>query len=226
MRLPVDALHRDPLEGDSDELRAELPLEPHAASPTMIFLAASVLALPVLPIRVNTSYSSGSPLTSYDPDRALLFARFSQAAYCSSSVISDWDCGPCKAADPAFVPKVFTASSVLGEGMQCFVGQAPGNDIVVSFRGSSNIENWIDNIDFKKKDVYPKCDSCEVHEGFYNAWLSVKDDVVAEVTRLHEADASARIFVTGHSLGAAVASLCATELGASSHSLGFPIAGV
>lgn len=55
---------------------------------------------------------------------------------------------------------------------------------------------------------------------------SVKDDVVKEVQRLHEANSSANIFVTGHSLGAAVAALCAVELGASSQSLGFPIAGV
>ena len=56
--------------------------------------------------------------------------------------------------------------------------------------------------------------------------MGVKDDVVQEVKRLHEASPSAGIFVTGHSLGAAVAAHCATELGASSHSLGYPIAGV
>ena len=37
---------------------------------------------------------------------------------------------------------------------------------------------------------------------------------------------STKIFVTGHSLGAALAIHCAAELGASSHSLGLPIEGV
>jgi hypothetical protein len=159
---------------------------------------------------------------SYSPSRALLFAHFSNAAYCSAANISYWDCAPCRAADKDFV----VSKVVSGGGMQGFVGQAPGNDIVVSFRGSDNIRNWIDNIDITKTDAYPKCDGCRVHTGFYKAWNSVKDDVVKEVQRLHEANSSANIFVTGHSLGAAVAALCAVELGASSQSLSFPIAGV
>jgi len=169
---------------------------------------------------VETDYRTPNA-TTYNPDRALLFAHFANAAYCSSSSIASWDCAPCKAADPNFQPKVFQA-----KGMQSFVGRAPGNDIVVSFRGSDNIKNWIDNLDFHKTKEYPKCNGCRVHAGFYDVWLAVKADVVAEVTRLHEADVSAKIFVTGHSLGAAVATHCAAELGASSHSLGFPIAGV
>lgn len=107
-----------------------------------------------------------APSGSYSPSRALLFAHFSNAAYCSAANISYWDCAPCRAADKDFV----VSKVVSGGGMQGFVGQAPGNDIVVSFRGSDNIRNWIDNIDITKTDAYPKCDGCRVHTGFYKAW--------------------------------------------------------
>jgi hypothetical protein len=129
----------------------------------MLVLSSSLISLLVLN-EAKPYRSDGSG--SYSPSRALLFAHFSNAAYCSAANISYWDCAPCRAADKDFV----VSKVVSGGGMQGFVGQAPGNDIVVSFRGSDNIRNWIDNIDITKTDAYPKCDGCRVHTGFYKAW--------------------------------------------------------
>ena len=129
----------------------------------MLVLSSSFISLLVLN-EAKPYRSDGSG--SYSPSRALLFAHFSNAAYCSAANISYWDCAPCRAADKDFV----VSKVVSGGGMQGFVGQAPGNDIVVSFRGSDNIRNWIDNIDITKTDAYPKCDGCRVHTGFYKAW--------------------------------------------------------
>ena len=160
----------------------------------------------------------------YRPDRATLFAHFSNVAYCSPSSIADWSCGPCRTADPAFKAKVFLSNR--SGLMQAFVGKAPNNDIVVAFRGTHDLLDWIYNLNFPEVAEYPKCDGCKVHRGFYEAWQSVQDGVVSEVRRLHTASPEARIFVTGHSLGGAVAAHCAAELGASSHSIGYPISGV
>jgi predicted lipase len=99
-------------------------------------------------------------------------------------------------------------------------------NIVVAFRGSQDLNNWITNLNIPKTKPYLKCTGCAVHEGFLGAWNSVKHGVVAEVKRLLAEEPKAKIFITGHSLGAALAALCAVELGASSHSLGFPIEGV
>lgn len=166
------------------------------------------------------------PADKYEESRALAFLHFSSAAYCNEDVIADWSCASCKSADSTFSSKVITDKKTK---TQVFVGRTRGEkteNIVVSFRGSSNIPNWISNLNFPKEKQYPKCNGCKVHRGFYKAWDSVRERVVAEVKRLHKEEPNAQIFLTGHSLGAALAVLCAAELGASARSLGFPIEGV
>lgn len=178
-------------------------------------------------LSVNSSWSrSGLAADEYEESRALAFLHFSSAAYCDEKSIADWGCSSCKSADSTFSAKVFTDPKTK---TQVFVGHTSGEsteNIVVSFRGSSNIPNWISNLNFPKEAKYPKCNGCKVHRGFYHAWDSVRERVVAEVRRLHKIQPTAQIFVTGHSLGAALAVLCAAELGASKQSLGFPIEGV
>ena len=160
----------------------------------------------------------------FSPARATLFARFSQVAYCSTQQLSSgWSgCDACQSTDPNF----HVTSVIHGDKAksQVFIGysnttSATGN-IVVSFRGSDNLENWIKDLDFPQKKAYPKCNGCKIHGGFLDAWTEVQDSVVQEVERLLSISPEARVFVTGHSLGAAMAVLCAAELGASSHSLG------
>ena len=173
-------------------------------------------------------YASPNPATTFQPARATLFAHFSNAAYCSASSLSDWSCPACKIADPTFVvSKVISGAKAQ---TQAFVGSSnttssTGN-IVISFRGSETFENWLHNLDFPKKNAYPKCSGCEVHEGFLSAWTEIQDEVIIEVEKLLSYMPQAQVFVTGHSLGAALAALCAAELGASEHSLGKKIAGV
>ena len=193
----------------------------------------SLLLLPLLPLLLLLSqtcaandYGDGNA-TFFSPRRALLFAHFSNAAYCDAAAISAWDCKPCLQADPNFrATKVIQGKT---GGTQVFIGSVPQptGDIVVSFRGSSNFANWMKNLDFPKTTAYPKCaPGCKVHEGFWSAWEEIAAEVLAEVERLAKLQPSARIFVTGHSLGAALAALCAADLGAAEHSLGYPIEGV
>ena len=95
-----------------------------------------------------------------------------------------------------------------------FVGYLPSdNSIYVAFRGSLSIQNWITdlNIDKVKYKTRPEC-NCQVHEGFYNATLSVFDAVLAEVKRLKALYPSYSVKTTGHSLGGAIAQLTAMEL--------------
>lgn len=82
--------------------------------------------------------------------------------------------------------------------------------IYVVFRGTQSTKDWID--DFKINKIDYRTPSCQVHKGFYEAEQSVIDDVTKEVSRLHDVYPSYRIVVTGHSLGAALATLAAIDL--------------
>jgi hypothetical protein len=45
--------------------------------------------------------------------------------------------------------------------------------ITVVFRGSSNIQNWFNNLQFDKVDYNTAC-KCQVHSGFLAAFNSLK----------------------------------------------------
>lgn len=74
-----------------------------------------------------------------------------------------------------------------------------------------SIQNWIDDLDFFKTS-YPYCSGCEVHEGFWNAYKSIDSQVKSAVAKFVSSYPSAKLSVTGHSLGAAMAAHCMAEL--------------
>jgi hypothetical protein len=84
-------------------------------------------------------------------------------------------------------------------------------EIVVSIRGSSNIRNWIANVDFLQTPCSLVAD-CYVHTGFQNAWVEIGAAVKTAVKAARKANPSYKIVSAGHSLGGAVATLAATYL--------------
>lgn len=84
--------------------------------------------------------------------------------------------------------------------------------LVVSFRGSSSIENWIANLDFIFTDASAVCSGCQVHQGFWKAWSSVADTLTAEIASAVTAYPGYSLVFTGHSLGGALATIGATVL--------------
>jgi len=62
---------------------------------------------------------------------------------------------------------------------------AATNTILSTYRGSSNIMNWIENFDFIKTEFTAAgCSDCTVHQGFNAAYNSLKDDVHAQIAKL------------------------------------------
>lgn len=146
--------------------------------------------------------------TTYSPSIALELGYFSSAAYQSPASIESWSCSYCKKY-PFEDPKVF--SNAVG-GIQGFTGYSKGlNAIVVVFRGSSNIQNWIINIE-AVRSTYSLCSGCSVHSGFYSGYNLVASAVKNSVQNLKAKYRTARLIVTGHSLGGALAILCTADL--------------
>lgn len=79
------------------------------------------------------------------------------------------------------------------------------------YRGSTSISDWANNLDAILTD-YNRCSKCEVHKGFYKAEQAVINDVITAVKSLKSQFPSYSVLVTGHSLGAAVATLTTLDL--------------
>lgn len=85
------------------------------------------------------------------------------------------------------------------------------NAVIVSFRGSSNVQNWVINLSTTRSN-YAGCDGCSAHSGFLTAYNAVQDTIRAEITRLTSMYRGAKIMITGHSLGGAMAILAAADI--------------
>jgi predicted lipase len=97
------------------------------------------------------------------------------------------------------------------EDVQGYVGYIPSkSSIYVVYRGSTSISDWVNNIDVILTG-YNKCSSCEVHKGFYKAEQAVIGYVTSAVQKLRTQFPSYKVVVTGHSLGAAMATLTSLD---------------
>jgi triacylglycerol lipase len=80
----------------------------------------------------------------------------------------------------------------------------------LSFRGTSDIEEWVANIDAIPDDYRPVAGFGQVHAGFQDVYQLVRQNIAANL-----ATATAgcdQILIAGHSLGAALAVLAAPDV--------------
>eukprot|EP01031_Cornospumella_fuschlensis_P035660 gene35660-43249_t len=84
--------------------------------------------------------------------------------------------------------------------------------IYVPYRGSSSYEDFIGDLNIALT-TYAYCEDCEVHTGFLEAMSAVKEYVLNNVrSLLAEYEPTYKVVVTGHSLGAALATFTSVEL--------------
>lgn len=95
---------------------------------------------------------------------------------------------------------------------QGVVGVMPSQStIYVAYRGSTSIQDWLDNLD-DLKTSYPYCDNCEVHKGFYKTEQAQYPLVKSYVADLLLKYPTYKVIISGHSLGAALSTLVAMDL--------------
>ncbi|PYI01548.1 lipase 2 [Aspergillus sclerotiicarbonarius CBS 121057] len=150
-------------------------------------------------------------------DKIDLFAQYSAAAYCKSNIESTsttltCSVGNCPLVEAAGATTLdeFDDTSEYGDPTG-FIAIDPTNDyIVLSFRGSSDLENWIADLDFGLTSVSDICSGCEMHKGFHEAWENISTTITAKVEAAVTEYPDYTLAITGHSYGAALAAVAAT----------------
>lgn len=102
------------------------------------------------------------------------------------------------------------------DGTQAAVLDTKRHQVLV-FRGTSNVQDWLTNLDawtVKRPEF-----TGEVHQGFYDALMVVLDDIV------HHLQSHKILWITGHSLGGALATLASGLFRGTLYTFGSPRVG-
>lgn len=133
------------------------------------------------------------------PEITQVAVDIAQSSYCVDQSL-EWNCPTCTSNN------VLT-NVLVKDGEQVIFGyNRDYGALFVAFRGSSNIHNWLDNIQFSH--IQPYVDkSISVEKGFYTLFNTLRPDVYDIIKPLSDYYETRNIIVTGHSLGGALATL-------------------
>jgi len=84
-------------------------------------------------------------------------------------------------------------------------------EVFLIFRGTVTTSEWLRDLNIRLTS-YPHFDSCKVHEGFLQTFNVFRTRIMESLAGL---DTRKRLFVAGHSLGAALATLAVPDLAVS-----------
>lgn len=129
-------------------------------------------------------------------------------AEASAAVYLEWD--RCKEIMNEWTNDRYTTKEFDVDGAQAFAFKLDKNTAVISFRGTEAVENDIvADLKFWKTDS--RVDG-RVHQGFKDELDKVEPEVMKWIRSRAVSKDSSLVYVTGHSLGAAMATLFAARL--------------
>ncbi|MDQ0192824.1 hypothetical protein J2T20_001173 [Paenibacillus wynnii] len=91
-----------------------------------------------------------------------------------------------------------------------FIIESP-QEIIVAFRGTSSTTDWISDIIASQKSFKYIKEDCLTHRGFTDIYSTARNGILSALTKL---STDKTLYITGHSLGAALATLCAVDIAA------------
>jgi len=171
----------------------------------------------------------------YSEAAAKRHSYYAQAAFCNPAALAAWSCGEACRHAPVLPGSVQYLGPGPALGVRGFVAELPGASgtaeaspglrrCIVAFRGTIGLKNTLADSEFamsawppgRAQDGSRQCPGCHVHHGFAKAYRELRPQLLKALGRLR---CHGGVEVTGHSLGAAVATLAAQDLRTANHSV-------
>ncbi len=151
----------------------------------------------------------------YSPDDAHHALALCCVSYCDSDVsVDEWQCPQCHKAStnkPPFV-QVIRNEKLEVKALVVLQDGVDGDRLLsVVFRGTVSKLNWMEDA-WAFQEHNTRWPGAKIHRGFADDYMSVEKDIHRTVKTLINRARPTRVLVTGHSLGGALAALCAMEL--------------
>ena len=150
---------------------------------------------------------------------AAALARINSVAYCGQRSVASWNCTRCR---DSFAGRFEVETTVYDAGWDLFAFAGYSKALrspVVAFKGtdSRSVYNWAENMRYWRSDLplpVPGADGSLVHTGFYASWNSsaLAPNLTAAAGNLVDKYPGRPLYVVGHSLGAALATVAAVDL--------------
>jgi len=164
-----------------------------------------------------------NPNLNYDATIANKMMQFSGISYCigHGSCVQDWNCELCnQVRNITHVQTLSTYAGYLdvGGSQTGFVAYDQiAKAIVITFTGTHNDNGWLIDIDMSQT-LYTAggCKGCWIHKGFHILYSSFHNDMWRAINSIASKESiddlhTIPFYITGHSLGAAIATLCALD---------------
>jgi len=160
--------------------------------------------LPLLCQGIPPEQRARTAACTYSEQEAVRFAALSTASYCTTEA---WRCGEACSS----VPDMRSVRLIDDDSLDAhaYVGRL-GEACVIAFRGTDSLSGWAEDFESLTLAEFPGCSfngkPCGVGLGFLEIYQSVSKRIQGQLSAIG-CTTSTPLFVTGHSLGAALATL-------------------